>query len=815
MPAYPPPQDGMIAIIPENRHGHFRRIHYPPCECNICQAAFFSKSQQEPIPSRLYRETLSDAEAEQRALSMANRIHGHHQALKDQLAVFADTIMSRWRKMSAVKRETLLKEIAPGLEEKQWLIPRYVYTPERLDVFNKKLSRRRQLLLPWINVEVLKMNPAVLFALLHFRTAFPPHQWAAFDSHQLEFCWKAYWLDVDYARKGVIMHGDNYGSVVDWEKKAAHRGDILGFPRAILVLESQATVMEILDNVVTKILDGVSPTQPPRTEKWNTMVNNHGFKAQEATERWSPYTHPAFSAPPKFDLEHLLSLARSRREETGDHLCQLQCNEVYMRRYLKIAMTSEQFKKLSEASRGLSIVQSLLQDVRSHYWWCRVETELQKVHAVRKRYERDITPGKTLPENYELALRDLELLLSDQLSSNVALFRHLSPYVPGFQKHYRFDHESEKGAHITVLTDPETNACLVDDTLFWCIWKLTVDLKVRHIDHAMIFAMLEESLAKSAAERARIDEPIYQMLSDIAVCHEMWTALRMQRPCFRQSTPEELETTDDRRWYIFLQSNDAETKLRYTAAGVALIKNLYLVKAPTGPINRAWLKQKQELRGHLEEFWQSFRNIIRHGLERHPAFSAADVMMEPISANLSESYLDERSQEDAAILDAIEKQQRPGFVQKFTVTASPVERGPERREKAKTKGHPCPAKEAAPSPETAAEQQAESTTVTRPTPIRVTKYSLDVFHLMFPDKGKTPKDILWDRFVHAMADAGFTARNCGGSLVAFKHESHEGRIVFHRPHPDNKIDPIMLQAMGKRLTKWFGWERDLFVLRDD
>lgn len=61
-----------------------------------------------------------------------------------------------------------------------------------------------------------------------------------------------------------------------------------------------------------------------------------------------------------------------------------------------------------------------------------------------------------------------------------------------------------------------------------------------------------------------------------------------------------------------------------------------------------------------------------------------------------------------------------------------------------------------------------------------------------------------------MNDPNFNARNVGGSAVAFEHPSKK-KIIFHRPHPVAKIDSVMLQSMGKRLEKHFGWSRETFV----
>ncbi|KAK3696022.1 hypothetical protein LTR37_018164 [Vermiconidia calcicola] len=76
----------------------------------------------------------------------------------------------------------------------------------------------------------------------------------------------------------------------------------------------------------------------------------------------------------------------------------------------------------------------------------------------------------------------------------------------------------------------------------------------------------------------------------------------------------------------------------------------------------------------------------------------------------------------------------------------------------------------------------------------------------------------WQQFVIAMVDAGCTVTHVGGSAVSFDHVRNTsngslGTIVFHKPHPDLNIDSKMLQIMGRRLKKWFGWDKETFVVR--
>ena len=97
--------------------------------------------------------------------------------------------------------------------------------------------------------------------------------------------------------------------------------------------------------------------------------------------------------------------------------------------------------------------------------------------------------------------------------------------------------------------------------------------------------------------------------------------------------------------------------------------------------------------------------------------------------------------------------------------------------------------------------------------------SLAVFMKMFP-AGDAAEDFggktRWQDLVIAMADAGFPASSGSGSEVSF-HDTRQGEgghIVFHCPHPDPEVTDIKLRSLGKRMSKWFKWERESFVERE-
>ncbi|KAL2809104.1 hypothetical protein BJX63DRAFT_372354 [Aspergillus granulosus] len=412
-----------------------RSICHPPCVCADCQNGWYTPDEQRN-PAHSYCHRLSDIETERRASVALAQMRDRRAALSKHLDAFADVIMRRWERLSRAKREDLLKQAAPDLEGEQWLLPRYAYCRERMLIHARTPKRRRQLLLPWLNVEVLKNNPAVLFALLHYRTSYPPQQWAAFDSRQLTFSWAGGYFDVDFSDKCVVMHGARYGTITRWEKGAAHRADMLGFPRAILVLEAQAYLMEVLCSIVEHILDGVDNSLPPRVQKWKDLIAKAAFRDTGVVESWSPYTHQSFSPPPELDSGYLVSLARTRRDATADHLRYLQCDIPYLRRYIKILFSTEIFKKASDFQKGVLLARRIHSELCSHQWWAWIEIECKHVDTMRRAYSDSICRGSPLPRRYDRALGAFELLMVNQVIYRAKCLEELLPHVPGMQKHW-------------------------------------------------------------------------------------------------------------------------------------------------------------------------------------------------------------------------------------------------------------------------------------------------------------------------------------------------------------------------------------------
>ena len=339
------------------------RIHTPPCECADCEFCWYNVKEQHR-PGFWYTNKITVHQAATIAASYIQQILCDKTYLENCLKLHADALMNRWRKRSIDKRAALVREVAPFLTEELFPLIKYVWI-ENLRECRSNRSRCL-LLLPWLSIAMLKTNPAALFALLHYRTLYPPQDWAAFDFRQHELDWALAWFNVEFSPSFVVMHGRGYGDVVNWEAILAHRGDILGLPRARLVLEAQALLIGTLRKIVDAILDGVDLSGPARSEKWREQTVA-GFKKIGEVELWSPYTNGALSKPPLFNADYLVSLAKTRAEAQRDHLIDLQLDLKYLRTYIRNLIETGLFKAGSKDRREWLLAAQINEDVHSYF----------------------------------------------------------------------------------------------------------------------------------------------------------------------------------------------------------------------------------------------------------------------------------------------------------------------------------------------------------------------------------------------------------------------------------------------------------------
>ena len=194
------------------------------------------------------------------------------------------------------------------------------------------------------------------------------------------------------------------------------------------------------------------------------------------------------------------------------------------------------------------------------------------------------------------------------------------------------------------------------DPLDWVLIQLQGDPDgVRRYDHAMLFSFLNECMNNSpAAERARLDQKLYDKLSDFAALHELLTAVRFHRPLSTLRYVSDVQQTEQRKyWRCTRPSNSQADRSDASAMGIALSHFDHL-PIPSGKKNLEWLEHLQNSRNGLTAFWSIVREDRKQGAEKRN-YSSVDIEYEldPLSADTSSEYLAAVEAERLAILERL------------------------------------------------------------------------------------------------------------------------------------------------------------------
>lgn len=159
------------------------------------------------------------------------------------------------KKHSRIQRAAILQSAFPGMETLRWAVLRPFTESE---ASKGEAHFRNNYLLPYLSVDDLKSNPFRFLSLLHCRTNNEVEDCVSFDVQQTKMGWEMGLLATEFCEHAVQMHGPKYGQVVPWDGKKAHRWEIVGFPRAQLVIEAQSILMSFLRKTVERLLENVS-----------------------------------------------------------------------------------------------------------------------------------------------------------------------------------------------------------------------------------------------------------------------------------------------------------------------------------------------------------------------------------------------------------------------------------------------------------------------------------------------------------------------------------------------------------------------------
>lgn len=605
----------MFIVAQERKGPIFRTPHEP---CTECQDSFYTDAEQEErYPEFAYRGEVSREEATRIATEYTQNAQNDRDALSQLLRDHGDLLISRWKKKSPAKRAAILIAASPELNQDDWVYSLYHRLRECCWEAARDPVARIQLLLPWLTLSILKSNPSALFALLHHRSAFAPQEWAPYDNKQLTLSWSYPHFDLQFTTLCVVMHGPAYGrQVVDFDPDALHRQDIIGFPRARLILEAQAYLLKFLRKTVDAILATVE--QPAGSENWLSVVGaGLGHAGQELGYR-STYAHQAYSKPPSFETSLLLSICEVRMNALEDHLNLLQTDPQYMKRHVQIFQQGKMYELKRFEQRGWMLYNALFKEVITYWRWKWLKAECQHVESLQVRFRDSICQGQPLPTMYAKALGALQLFVLNLANWRATNLREQLARRPGFSSYFTYT-SMEGGEKFETKLKPHqrcTTKLYEQDPLFWCLIQLTGDMTTQgHFDHGHLFAFLEQHiLTCSAQDRNRIDGEILRTVSDLVAYFEILMNVRLHRPfCQARELAETMSAEDRGAWlgWNALNSRPSPSIIRMQREMGNKLFDKMTSSSPYPLDKTMQLERAKSMRACLETFWGDTRKTVK------------------------------------------------------------------------------------------------------------------------------------------------------------------------------------------------------------
>lgn len=700
--------------------------------------------------------------------------------------------------------------VDPNIYPHQWCDAYFVHdfyfegikqiTPEGIDCdFTQGGERRRHAnvcLLPYINLEGLMNEPARFLSLLYNRTHYSPQDWAPHDNLLLGKQFELGALETFYNRSCIIMHGEEYGKLIEWHKEKAHGWNYIGFPRGILILQAQQRLLRFLRKVVDQVLVGTNGNGAPDQVNAIAKAFEHGFeKANEtssAVEFASAYLNQPFSTPPVFDLQALLSIAQSQLNMHEDHLWLLQTDPAYTGRYISHVLAGQFGQILTKNHKDTMAGAKLMRDATIYWSWEGILEEVLKVRDVRLKFKNVIHSDEPLPEPYERALASLEALLNYQIQYRSKYIHNILPFRPGFHQNFEFINRSRLQTAsvepVRLDKSPSILEVFFKDKLDWClrtlagenidpIKALIPNATPRH-NHAMLFAVLDEHITQCRREGrkeevARLDEVLYSEYSDLAAIHQMLDMVGLDRPrCaqrglegigiyetskgwryinkhfFAQESFRDVKVGPDGRWHDveYIPMKEAGSQKIAAEQQLAKFMNEFLATPkPTGSrIRQEWLDQDAAQRAALSQLWAGLRDRHRQTLQRLE-FDENDIVsdLKVLSADSHPDYIislrNERDAIRARILQRTRKHQRVNEqmvalnLEVHIPDTTPKFEFKEVKPKTKTRSVANPPPIPVGIPQSPCVSEAAPELPTQ-IQVSVSKSTLGIFHSMFPSR---------------------------------------------------------------------------------
>ncbi|KAE9378903.1 hypothetical protein N431DRAFT_326394 [Stipitochalara longipes BDJ] len=353
----------------------------PPCECHDCSKSFRTLEEQKD-PDFRYTRSLSDTEAVEYIKRRVKNMLDDFPALRKLVRRQEMVIQSRWRKKTRLKRYETLMSAMKDCKLRQYELTIW----DDITDEQPRLSLEA-VLFNYLTMERLTAEPGSFLGLLKGRLKYEPATWLLSDNQRLEWVWKMGLIKTNFSKvmMCIVADSSNCYSVYSWHADSCKRGQLIGFPRAVLLLKAQRTIIALLKNVIQTLLmedelPGVKYTYPL-----------HGCYELKYTssdkELWCTYFNQPLTKPRVFADYTVLHMVITRLHLVADHL---QCLQVHWR-YLH-QMILQNAAAMGPAAENVEhvikeTVAALSYDIWNYWSWRLIYVSCQNIHRYRAELE--------------------------------------------------------------------------------------------------------------------------------------------------------------------------------------------------------------------------------------------------------------------------------------------------------------------------------------------------------------------------------------------------------------------------------------------
>ena len=517
-----------------------------------------------------------------------------------------------------------------------------------------------------------------------------------------------------------------------------------------------------------------------------------------------------YRVPDQFDIKRLQSYIRAKRDEAEDHVWFLREDPSYFKNTV-LDCSDHRLEQIScvkgtphpdlRTSRFWDrVLVSVVHDAYANFLnWDVLHQYVDELSALRELNATQISRESPLPKVYEKALTHFSRCLEVLTRMSIYHFRRASPSSPPLRHIYAREFQDPNSKEVTIGSRTRNKK----EYFVLVLEQLSFEDRIALFGLENLTDEVERRMRTSSSNRELVSPCVARALSDLSLLGEIRRQiglLRAEASMAQAVSPEELETEYFKRTKLLSQVHHTlHVDKHYSKAGTPLSKFNY----PSSKRRNASVTYSlQEAERNLDTFWKEVdeRFLKQDGKDLHTLLagmlSHRNIRRTPDWATVDDKV--EIQDQITGNIDAKAALLELGTNTEKTIAPQIL---PAPFEKVKTRG-------TAVQPEVFQEQLGKDFS-SPPTKFTVSKRGFKVFSTLFHSPGREdpPGELPWSEFLSAMASVGFSIRKLNGSAWVFEPMTDLFRrsIIFHEPHPTNKIPFQVARRYGRRLERAYGW----------